>query len=189
MYTVYYPIDPNHAASTPLPSCAGGGEFIYPPTPLITPLDDVNHRLAWFNTHSLVIKIIQNQYNTPIKGCYDVWRAASSSSRFQIRCNSRRFKSASWFVGFTLEEQSHIPHFCGICACSLLRGGVAEVWNLVEFATTACGPSSVLGLFTSLEDKLIEHRRAALTYKARATLNKQCHDAKMHVYNMMWTSM
>ena len=136
-YTPTIPPPPPHP-----PPEEGGGSPLHPP-PTNTPLDDVNHRLAWLNTHSIVIKIKQNQYKTPTKVYYNVWRATSSSSRFQIWCNTRRFKSASWFVGFTLKEQSQIPHFCGICHCSLLRGGVAEVWNLVESATTACSPSLV----------------------------------------------
>ena len=47
----YEPVHLNHTASTPPPPN--------------TPLDDVNHRLAWLNTYPLVENIIQKQYNIP----------------------------------------------------------------------------------------------------------------------------
>ena len=44
---------------TPQPHC------LDPSPPPNTPLDDVNHRLAWLNTYPLVENIIQKQYNIP----------------------------------------------------------------------------------------------------------------------------
>ena len=129
-YTLYtMPYIPKRGLRPTSPPREGGG--VHFPNPPNTPLDDINHRLEWLNTHPLVINIIQKQYYTPTMVYNNVWRATNSSSRFHIRCNTRKFKSASWYIGFTLEEQSQIPHFCGICDCSLLRGEVAEVWNLL----------------------------------------------------------
>ena len=55
----------------PLPRRGGerGGSPHHIPSPPNTSLDDVNHRLAWLKTHSLVLKIIKNQYNTPKPRC------------------------------------------------------------------------------------------------------------------------
>ena len=62
--------------------------------------------------------------------CIDDWRATSSSSKFHMRCNSRKFKSAPCFFGFMLKEQSQVPHFCGICDCSMFSSIVTDLWNL-----------------------------------------------------------
>ena len=121
IYTVYHSIHPNHVASVPLPLGGRGGVYFSTRPPPNTPLDDVNHRLAWLNSHPLVINIIQKQYNTPTMGYNNVWRATNSSSKFHTRSNTRKFKSVSWFVVFTLEEHSQIPHFCGICESTVLN--------------------------------------------------------------------